>query len=92
MSIIISSHLRLFYFYKLDFIIQNEVFVITIPLVKGSLQLEKTTKVEDIEKHHQSGRLVTFWAVYYTSRSLMSYTNPISCQFEVILYEYKYHQ
>jgi hypothetical protein len=47
MSIIISSHLRLFYFYKLDFIIQNEVFVIIIPLVKGSLQLEKTTKVGD---------------------------------------------
>ena len=42
---LISSHLRLFYFYKLDFIIQNEVFVIIIPLVKGSLQLENTTKV-----------------------------------------------
>ena len=42
---LISSHLRLFYFYKLDFIIQNEVFVITIPLIKGPLQLEKTTKV-----------------------------------------------
>ena len=31
----------------LDFIIQNEVFFIIIPLVKGSLQLEKTTKVGD---------------------------------------------
>jgi hypothetical protein len=38
----------------------NEVFVITIPLVKGSLQLENTTKVEDIGKDHQSGRLVPF--------------------------------
>ena len=84
MSIIISSHLRLFYFYKLDFIIQNEVFVITIPLIKRPLQLENTTKVEDIGKHHQSGRLVTFCAVYYTSRSLMFYTNPI-CQFEVFI-------
>ena len=45
---LISSHLRLFYFYKLDFIIQNEVFVIPIPLVKGPLQLEKTTKVGDL--------------------------------------------
>ena len=44
---LISSHLRLFYFYKLDFILQNEVFVITIPLIKGPLQLEKTTKVGD---------------------------------------------
>jgi hypothetical protein len=26
---LISSHLRLFYFYKLDFIIQNELFFIT---------------------------------------------------------------
>ena len=60
MSIIISFHLRLFYFYKLDFIIQNEVFVITILLVKGSLQLEKTNKVEDIGKDHQSGILVPF--------------------------------
>ena len=60
MSIIISSHLRLFYFYKLDFIIKNEVFIITIPLVKGILQLENTTKVEDIGKDHQSGRLVPF--------------------------------
>ena len=60
MSIIISSHLRLFYFYKLDFIIQNEVFVITIPLVKGPLQLENTTIVEDIRKDHQSGRLIHF--------------------------------
>ena len=57
---LISSHLILFYFYKLDFIIQNEVFVITIPLVKGSLQLENTTIVEDIGKDHQSGRLVPF--------------------------------
>ena len=57
---LISSHLRLFYFYKLDFIIQNEVFVITIPLIKGPLQLQKTTKVEDIGKDHQSGRLVPF--------------------------------
>ena len=57
---LISSHLRLFYFYKLDFVIQNEVFVIIIPLVKGSLQLEKTTKVEDFGKDHQSGRLVPF--------------------------------
>ena len=46
-KIIISSHLRLFYFYKLDFIIKNKVFVIIILLVKGSLQLEKTTKVGD---------------------------------------------
>ena len=60
MSIIISSHLSLFYLYKLDFIIQNEVFVITITLVKGPLQLENTTKVEDIGKDHQSGRLVPF--------------------------------
>ena len=44
---LISSHLTLFYFYKLDFIIQNKVFLIIIPLVKGSLQLEKTTKVGD---------------------------------------------
>ena len=57
---LISSHLILFYFYKLDFIIQNEVFVITIPLIKGPLQLEKTTKVEDIGKDNQSGRLVPF--------------------------------
>ena len=54
------SNLRLFYFYKLDFIIQNEVFVITIPLIKGPLQLEKITKVEDIGKDHQSGRVVPF--------------------------------
>ena len=74
MSIIISSHLSLFYLYKLDFIFQNEVFVITITLVKGPLQLENTTKVEDIGKDHQSGRLVPFLAVYYTSRSLISYT------------------
>jgi hypothetical protein len=65
MSIIISSHLRLFYFYKLDFIIQNEVFIIIIPLVKGSLQLEKNIKVGDFGKDHQSGRLVHFLAVYY---------------------------
>ena len=31
----------------LDFIIQNEVFVIIIPLVKGSLQLQNNTKVGD---------------------------------------------
>jgi hypothetical protein len=74
MSIIITSHLRLLYFYKVDFIIQNEVFVITVPLVKGPLQLEKATIVEDIGKDHQSGRLVPFLALYYTSRSLMSYT------------------
>ena len=65
MSIIISSNLRLFYLYKLDFIIQNEVFVIIIPLVKRSLQLETTTKVGDFGKDHQSGRLVPFWEVYY---------------------------
>jgi hypothetical protein len=31
----------------LDFIIQKEVFVIIIPLVKGSLQLQNNTKVGD---------------------------------------------
>jgi hypothetical protein len=31
----------------LDFIIQNEVFVIIIPLVKQSLQLQNNTKVGD---------------------------------------------
>ena len=46
--------------YILDFIIQNEVFVIIIHLVKGSLQLENTTKVGDFGKDHQSGRLVPF--------------------------------
>ena len=42
-KIIISSHQRIL----LDFIIQNELFVISIPLVKRSLQLENTTKVGD---------------------------------------------
>ena len=55
MSIIISSHLRLFYFY----------IILYYPKWSIRYNYFVSQRVTTIGKDHQSGRLVPFWAVYY---------------------------